>query len=149
ERHLPFAPLCSYPLDQDVSWLIKPLKGAGGTGIRFWDPAESSWPKNVYFQTYMGDHSVAAIYVAGAGPLAITEQLVGLPWVNAKPFHYCGSIGPTSLPPLVDLRRFVAIAKALEEGCGLRGLYGLDVVISGNVPYVVEVNPRYTASVEV
>ena len=32
---------------------------------------------------------------------------------------------------------------------GLRGLFGVDCVMHGGVPYPVEINPRYTASVEV
>ncbi len=44
---------------------------------------------------------------------------------------------------------FVQIGAALAAEFGLRGLFGVDCVIKGNVPYPVEINPRYTASVEV
>ena len=37
----------------------------------------------------------------------------------------------------------------LARGCGLRGLFGVDFVLSEGVPWPVEINPRYTASVEV
>jgi predicted ATP-grasp superfamily ATP-dependent carboligase len=34
-------------------------------------------------------------------------------------------------------------------GCGIRGLFGVDCVLKDGVPWPVEINPRYTASVEV
>jgi predicted ATP-grasp superfamily ATP-dependent carboligase len=41
------------------------------------------------------------------------------------------------------------LGNALVSGFGLRGLFGVDFVLRGEVPYPVEINPRYTASVEV
>jgi predicted ATP-grasp superfamily ATP-dependent carboligase len=37
----------------------------------------------------------------------------------------------------------------LAAGFGLVGLFGVDFVLEGDRPWAVEVNPRYTASVEV
>src|SRR5262249_32939879 len=37
----------------------------------------------------------------------------------------------------------------LTAGCHLHGLFGVDCVLREDVPWPVEVNPRYTASVEV
>jgi len=44
---------------------------------------------------------------------------------------------------------FVQLGDALVSGFGLRGLFGVDCVLRDGVPYPVEINPRYTASVEV
>jgi predicted ATP-grasp superfamily ATP-dependent carboligase len=37
----------------------------------------------------------------------------------------------------------------LADKLGLRGVYGVDCVLQPGQPYVIEINPRYTASVEV
>jgi predicted ATP-grasp superfamily ATP-dependent carboligase len=37
----------------------------------------------------------------------------------------------------------------LATGCGLIGLFGVDFILSGQTFWPVEINPRYTASVEV
>jgi predicted ATP-grasp superfamily ATP-dependent carboligase len=37
----------------------------------------------------------------------------------------------------------------LAAGCGLLGLFGVDCILRDGIPWPVEVNPRYTASVEI
>ena len=68
--------------------------------------------------------------------------------MHAAPFHYCGSVGPLSLAPQVRAR-FAQLGEVLVELFPLRGLFGVDCVLKDSVPWPVEVNPRYPASVEV
>jgi predicted ATP-grasp superfamily ATP-dependent carboligase len=131
-------------------WLVKPLTGSGGAGIRFWDG--STRPAgNAYLQEFIEGESYAAVY-AGDGRqarlLGVTRQLVGEPWLHAAPFHYCGSVGPLS-PETVPRSALERLGTALAWGCGLRGLFGVDGEARGGAFWPVEVNPRYTASVEV
>ena len=91
------------------------------------------------------------MYVAGengAEFLGATRQLTGERWLHAKPFAYCGSIGPLKLsaPFRTALNE---LGQTLARGCMLRGLFGVDCIVRNDVPIPVEVNPRYTASVEV
>jgi predicted ATP-grasp superfamily ATP-dependent carboligase len=80
--------------------------------------------------------------------LGVTLQLTGESWLNAKPFQYCGSIGPIRLPSEVN-ETLQRMGDVLRSSCGLRGLFGVDFILSDNAPWPVEVNPRYTASIEV
>ena len=41
------------------------------------------------------------------------------------------------------------LCRTLAQGCGLIGLFGVDFILSEGVPWPLEVNPRYAASVEV
>jgi predicted ATP-grasp superfamily ATP-dependent carboligase len=41
------------------------------------------------------------------------------------------------------------MGRALAAGFGLAGLFGVDLILRDGVPWPLEVNPRYTASVEV
>jgi len=104
-----------------------------------------------YLQEYIQGTSCSALYVGNHGRsrlLGVTRQLVGESWLHAKPFQYCGSVGPLTLEK--DLESvFVELGQALVEGFTLRGLFGVDCLLRDGVPYPVEVNPRYTASVEV
>jgi predicted ATP-grasp superfamily ATP-dependent carboligase len=132
------------------AWLVKPLAGSAGRGIARW-PAGVNWTKGVYFQEYLQGDPCAAVYVGDgrrAELLGVTRQLIGEPWLHAAPFHYCGSIGPLRLDGELQ-QRFEQLGHALVQGCGLRGLFGVDAILRENVPWPVEVNPRYTASVEV
>jgi predicted ATP-grasp superfamily ATP-dependent carboligase len=78
----------------------------------------------------------------------VTEQLIGETWLNAPPFRYAGNVGP--VPVAGDLcEALLRIGRALGEQCGLLGLFGVDFILHEGRPWVVEVNPRYPASVEV
>jgi predicted ATP-grasp superfamily ATP-dependent carboligase len=137
----------------DGSWLVKPLRGAGGSGIQVWKGQVRGQPRlrGVYFQQFVEGEPHAAVFVAvgrRACLLGVTRQLIGESWLHAEPFHYCGSIG--CLAPLPAHRQALdRLGNALVEGCGLRGLFGVDYVLKDGIPWPVEINPRYTASVEV
>jgi uncharacterized protein len=135
----------SEPDDRGI-WLTKPLAGAGGTGIRVRRPGERV-SRRSYFQEFIDGPSYAAAFDAGR-LLGVTEQLVGEPWLAAGPFRYCGSIGPMALN---DSQRaiFSRMGEVLAAGCRLSGLFGVDCVWRDGLPFPVEVNPRYTSSVEV
>jgi len=134
-------------------WLVKRLNSSGGTGIRFWteELAKKRRPERVYFQEHVEGQACSVIYVGDGKQtrlLGATRQLVGEDWLHAAPFHYCGSIGPLPLNAALSAK-FERLGNVLAAGCKLRGLFGVDCVLRDGVPLLVEVNPRYTASVEV
>jgi predicted ATP-grasp superfamily ATP-dependent carboligase len=136
----------------DGRWVVKPIAGAGGSGVRLWRAPTASLPRrSAYWQEFIEGESCAAVYVGDcetATLLGVTRQLVGESWLHAPRFAYCGSVGPLSLDGAAQ-RAFDDIGTALVRSFGLRGLFGVDCVSRDGIPYPVEVNPRYTASVEV
>jgi predicted ATP-grasp superfamily ATP-dependent carboligase len=80
--------------------------------------------------------------------LGVTRQLVGERWLHAGAFHYCGSLSGADLLRIEAVLDLARVGEVLAQGCGLRGLFGVDFILSDGVPFPVEVNPRYTASVE-
>lgn len=132
-------------------WVCKPCQSAGGRNISFWDRKSDNKGSSYYYQEYLEGAPWAAVYVGMNGQahlLGITRQMVGEEWLHAAPFHYCGSIGPLPLEAEI-LARFVRLGNVLTDSFGLQGLFGVDGVLRDGIPYPVEVNPRYTASVEV
>ena len=139
----------------DGSWLEKPLQGSGGAGISLWlGPHQQPTPPETarcYFQQHVEGVSCSAVYIAARSEavlLGASRQLVGIEWAAARQFHYAGSIGPLALKPTLR-EQFEAIGRVLAREFKLVGLFGVDAVISGSKVYTIEVNPRYTASVEV
>jgi predicted ATP-grasp superfamily ATP-dependent carboligase len=132
--------------------LVKPLASAGGSQIHFWTGAGPlPAPKRTYFQEYIEGDPWAAAFVGdghNARLLGVTRQLVGESWLHAAPFHYCGSVG---LLPLTSGARqaLESMGNVLVSASGMRGLFGLDCIARDGVPWPVEINPRYTASMEV
>jgi predicted ATP-grasp superfamily ATP-dependent carboligase len=132
-------------------WLAKPIVGAGGAGIRFVRRPSVSGRRRTYFQEFIDGPAQSAVFVAGGDGcklLGVTRQLVGAPWVHASAFRYCGSIGPLALTKNAAAA-WQRLGAVVTEFAGLRGLFGVDAIIRDGVPWPVEVNPRFTASVEV
>ncbi|HVS38575.1 MAG TPA: ATP-grasp domain-containing protein [Gemmataceae bacterium] len=133
-------------------WLVKPQWGLGRP-IHGWTAADAvARPSLLYYvQEFIEGESEAAIF-CGDGKravlLGLTRQLVGLDWLHAAPFRYCGSIGPLRLDS-ARRRRLETLGDALARRCRLRGLFGVDGIVRDGAFLPVEVNPRYTASVEV
>lgn len=144
----------SEPPPPDGRWMMKPLHGAAGRGIRVWNRSAVDAPtarQTHYFQQRVEGSALSAVILAEMGRsrlIGLTRQLIGEPWLHAPPFGYCGSIGPLHVPS--PIRETVAAqGRVLAEQFGLRGLFGIDLLLDGEIPRPTEVNPRYTASVEV
>ena len=134
----------------EVRYLIKPRHSAGGHGIRHWS-AGDPFGKTCYLQEYAPGTSISATYVAdaiGAVLLGVTEQMLGDAAFGSSGFRYCGSLGSL---PLTDRQRGALeyLGMTLARRFGLHGPFGVDAVLDarGDVR-PVEVNPRYTASME-
>ncbi len=136
-----------------ASYLVKPLRSSGGARIRFAPPSASPAPppRGHFCQRFRSGSTCSVIY-AGAGgasrTLGVTRQLVGLHWLHASRFAWCGNIGPIGL----DSRKRALLERLgpyLVERFGLAGVFGVDLVVSDEDVHIVEVNPRYPASLEV
>ena len=135
-------------------WLIKSLRSSGGLGVRSAIPGETI-PQGHYAQQFVEGTSMSAVFF-GQQMLGVTEQLIGTPWLHAKPFHYAGTIHEPDAQARVDgdpllarRARIQQIGESLRQAFGLIGYFGIDFILKDGTPSVVEVNPRYPASVEV
>ncbi len=122
------------PCPADGRWLRKPLRSGGGLGIRFAHPGEPPSADH-YFQEFVEGPPMSALFVNDR-LLGVTEQLIGVPWLHAGGFTYCGNIGPIDAPT-------PALPTALV------GPWGIDFLLHDDAPLALEVNPRYTAGMEV
>ncbi len=149
---LPVRPADQPPTAGDGAWLNKPLRSGGGLGIHRWAPGEAV-PAGSYFQKFQEGEAYSAVFVAGKGPgdvrfVGITRQLLGMPEFGASGFQWSGNVGPVNLEVATELlvRRMGNILKWKFE---LVGLFGIDFIVDAEgTPWPTEVNPRYTASVE-
>jgi predicted ATP-grasp superfamily ATP-dependent carboligase len=159
EAGLPNLAVCrsNQPPPRDGRWLIKPRRGAGGRGIHVWDRSAADVDAGRarephYFQQRMAGVSHSALFLATARRatfVGASRQLVGEAELNARPFAYCGSIGPVEVDEALRTQ-MVRCGEVIAAQFGLRGLFGLDFVVDeDSTAWLTEVNPRYTASVEV
>jgi len=148
-------------------WLVKPLLGGGGHGIEF-APGTQCGPGKTgavshghaiggfMLQEFIHGVPCSASFVSNGREcvvLGIAEQLIGLRRFGSRDFRYCGSI-----LPLVELMSPRAGRKILEQvrrlasfltrEYGLTGVNGMDFILRGNRIFLTEINPRYSASME-
>jgi len=142
------------PPPADGRYVLKPHRSGGGRGIRIWNARalrSRTLHEPHWFQERIRGDSLAAVFLAAPGAAMLvgaTHQTVGHTRFGARPFAYCGSIGPLELPG--DVRDGVArVGSVLSEAAGLRGLFGIDFIVNAEGAWPIDLNPRYTASVEV
>jgi biotin carboxylase len=90
--------------------------------------------------------------VAGSGGLLDwslpSRQVTGVPWLTPYQLGSCGNAWgePALEPHLAGVATAVlALGTALRDA-GFRGVFGVDFVLGGGGPIVIEVNPRMVAS---
>ena len=141
------------PGETPARWLVKRYRSSGGVGVRFAEPAEPSKRSGgSFYQEYIEGQSASATFVAACGRttlLGATSQLLGRDiGLKDRPFLYAGSVAPLALTG-DETAQLQSLGHALADELGLVGLFGVDVVRTTNALCLIEVNARYTASVEV
>jgi uncharacterized protein len=120
-------------------WLRKPLRGGGGRGIRRWTGGRLR-PSEV-LQRRVAGLSCSAVAVGNgrdAVLLGITEQLHrGFVWVGNAILE----------EPEIEAALGV-VCESVVARFGVRGAFGVDAIWDGRDLWVLEVNPRPTASLE-
>ena len=131
-------------------WLVKPRASGGGSGVGPWHGGPL--PRGTYLQQRVAGTPGSIVFAADgrrAVPLGVSRALAGDPRFGGRGaggFRYCGSILVAPEMPLFG--HACRLAAAVTEAFGLVGVNGIDFVARRGVPYAVEVNPRYCASME-
>jgi predicted ATP-grasp superfamily ATP-dependent carboligase len=146
ERLLTPVTLDRPPRDTTVFWLVKPLLSGGGRGIEPWRGEVVETERRIY-QSFCPGWSASAVFLGDGSTatlLGATEQLTG---TTNSDFEYVGNIGPIALSP-TQSGQVLRMGQMLARRARLVGLFGIDLILDGDRVTLIEVNPRYTASVE-
>ena len=136
-------------------WVLKPFRSGGGNRIR--PCLGTRVPRTSYLQERIDGTPGSIVFVAGGGhsvPLGFSRQLVGDSSFGGDGLRYCGSILARLDDPQFARGRLLFETAAAQARCvasefDLLGINGLDFVARDGIPYPIEVNPRWSASVEV
>jgi uncharacterized protein len=140
-------------VDADITWLVKPLRSGGGRRVRVWSTARPV-PRGCVLQEFIEGTPASVVFVAARRrcvPLGVSMQLVGRAALGADGFRYCGNILVGAYDRQLGdetFERVLHAAHVAAEAFDLVGVNGIDVMVRDEVPHVIEVNPRWSASME-
>jgi uncharacterized protein len=129
------------------AWLRKPRLGGGGRGVRLWKGG-SLRPSEI-LQRHVSGLSCSAVATGDgrrAVVLGLTEQLH-----RPRGFGWMGNVAPPRLPDgeLAELEgQLRRVCEEVALRFGVCGAFGVDAVWDGRHAWVLEVNPRPPASLE-
>jgi predicted ATP-grasp superfamily ATP-dependent carboligase len=129
-------------------WLVKRTGAAGGSHVRRAGKRHRAGPHR-YFQRLESGRVLSALFAADgarARALGFNEQwTAGVPW--CAPYCYGGAVTCTDLPQGIATE-ITQVLDRLVAATGLVGVNGLDFILDGDRPLVLEVNPRPTATID-
>lgn len=133
--------------EQDEAYIKKLAGGSGGGHIQ---PVNREKPllENHYYQKKIDGRPVSVLFVANADEIEVigfNEQ-----WLDpsvARPFRYGGAVSHIELNENVK-QQLIFAAEKLTMSFGLLGLNSLDAIVQDERVYVLEVNPRLSATVD-
>lgn len=146
---LPHPEVRSSPPADPRGWLLKDALGCGGWHIRTAAQAGAvAQTPHHYFQRQAAGQPMSATFCANgheARLLGCNQLTVRALEHPARPYVYCGAIGPVALPPAAAQQVGRAL-RLLAGGFALQGLGSLDFMLDGDEVLLLEVNPRPPAS---
>jgi len=128
-------------------WLSKRLGASGGAHIL---PCTAAAPtRGRYYQRHIAGTPVSVLAVAAGG----TIHIVGFTrqWsagAGQHPYRYGGAAGPIQ-PDAADAARMIAATDSVCGALGLQGLASFDFLLADGTAYLLEVNPRPGATLDV
>jgi predicted ATP-grasp superfamily ATP-dependent carboligase len=130
-------------------WLRKPTRGGGGSGVAPLAPGATLRPNELAQERIDGLLGSMSFAADGqrAQILGLSRGLAGDESFGARGYRYCGSLYPFTVAPSL-LERLERVAQAMTTAFGLVGVNGLDFILRDDEAFVLEVNPRYSASME-
>jgi predicted ATP-grasp superfamily ATP-dependent carboligase len=140
------------PISQSPrTWLLKRLASGGGHGVREWHRGVDV-ERGSYLQEFVDGAPCSIVFVAAHGrvvPLGFCRQLIGDDAFGSSGYRYCGNILTAAGEDDEAIETACALAAAVCEEFALVGLNGIDLIAKDRVPYAIELNPRWCASMEV
>ena len=136
------------PPDEPERWLMKRRGGAGGAHVTAAAGSRPA-PPDCYFQRRVAGQNISALFVANgqeAEIIGLSEQWTAP--TPASPFRYGGAVGPVDVgaAEAEEIERAIA---SITSKLSLVGLNSVDFLVSGDVVWLIEINPRPGATLDV
>lgn len=148
--------LATENLSASTTWLRKRERSGGGLQIQHWDGAEpAEIGEGFYLQESIEGATVSGCFISSRTEGRSSTRLLGVcrqlnnPMNNPKPddYRYRGSTGPIQLDEGA-LREVERAGYRIAAEFGIEGVWGIDFISNKRGLYLIDINPRITASAE-
>ena len=135
------------PPKDTQDWLSKRIGGSGGLHIKPYR-SQSRPDSRRYYQQSLPGVPVSLAGVVGENTLALRFYTQWLSQTEKRPFRFGGLAGPISVNSALAARMIDA-ASTLTEEFQLKGLVSFDFLMTQDDIWLLEINPRPTAALDV
>jgi predicted ATP-grasp superfamily ATP-dependent carboligase len=130
-----------------AGWIAKRWGGAGGSHVV---PSRlQKGAANVYYQELIEGRAISALFVANgrAGRVIGFSEQWTAPALR-RPWRYGGAVQPAALTPAVKSQMEEAVA-SVAWAFRIRGLASADFIMRGRDAFLIEINPRPGATLDI
>jgi predicted ATP-grasp superfamily ATP-dependent carboligase len=146
--HIPHPPISLRPPADPRGWLAKRRGGAGGTHVTAAADASEDTGAD-YFQRSVEGTPVSALILAdGRRAVVLGFSAQWSAPSPARPFRYGGAARPAALAPQLAAAMTAAVER-LVAAVPLVGLNSADFLVDGDAFWLLEINPRPGATLDI
>ena len=140
--------VCYQRPTDDSEWLQKRIGGSGGNHVVALENAQDIDSGSVYYQRLQSGSTISCLFVVNHGNVEVIG--FNLQWVeesSSSPYRYSGAMSNADISKQAKLN-FTNYIKQLATALGLQGLNSCDAICDGDDIYILEINPRLSASID-
>jgi predicted ATP-grasp superfamily ATP-dependent carboligase len=130
-------------IEQPEKWLVKQLGGTGGLHVK---PAIGKGNTGDYLQKKIEGVPISLLFIAdgqNAQTIGVNQQFVS--GTQALPYRFAGAVSQMVIAE--EFKDYLeCAAKQLTHSLGLRGCNSLDAIFDGERVWILELNPRLSAT---
>lgn len=146
--NVPYPPVKTERPLHSHGWIQKEIGGSGGGHIQQFFDTEDAQKDNVYYQQFQAGKSISCLFMVSDTAV----QVIGFSeqWLaeqSVAPFSYGGAVSHANISEQAKMRLKECVVK-LSKAIGLIGLNSCDVICDGDTVYVLEINPRLSATID-
>ena len=148
QLHIAFPEVAYKAPEVGKDWLAKRVGGSGGGHIKLLVDTAVPHNTDMYYQKRLQGIPISCLFIAskhGLDVVGINEQ-----WFDSsdtEPYRYGGAVSHADINPKAKLR-FFGYVKQLADAFGLIGINSCDAICDGDDVYVLEINPRLSATMD-
>jgi uncharacterized protein len=128
-------------------WITKRIGGSGGRHIRVATEDARARPRR-YFQKQIEGERVSISAVVASDGISTSASYQWCTPTTGLPFRYGGAASLPESSSATRLSMLTSIDK-LARGLELKGLVSFDFIVSGGIAFLLEINPRPGATIDI